>query len=77
MAKQAGHRLPLGDPHAGPFTAGSEDTTLWSSLRKNKNIEIWVNLKTDRNVFREINYISWWTELKIQQQSVHDLLRFS
>lgn len=25
----------IGDPHAGPFTAGSEDTALWSSLGGN------------------------------------------
>lgn len=36
MAEQAGHWLPLGDPHAGPFTAGSEDPTLWPSLGTNK-----------------------------------------
>lgn len=30
------HWLPSGQPHAGPFTAGSADTTLWSSLRKRR-----------------------------------------
>lgn len=38
MAEQAGHWLALGDPHAGPFTAGSGKIALWSSLRR--NIEI-------------------------------------
>lgn len=32
MAEQAGHWLTLGNPHAGPFTVGSEDTALWSNL---------------------------------------------
>lgn len=35
MAEQAGHWLALGNPHAGPFTVGSEDTALWSSLGRN------------------------------------------
>lgn len=30
------HWLPSGQSHAGPFTAGSADTTLWSSLRKSR-----------------------------------------
>lgn len=32
MVELAGPRLPTGEPQAGPFTAGSDDTTLWSSL---------------------------------------------
>lgn len=34
MAEQAGLWLTSCDPHAGLFTAGSEDTELWSSLEK-------------------------------------------
>lgn len=32
MAEQAGHWQALGDPHAGPFTAGSKDTELLSGF---------------------------------------------
>lgn len=41
----------IGDPHAGPLTAGSEDTALWSSLGENTKLEIRVNSKKETKHF--------------------------
>lgn len=46
MAEQAGHWLALGEAHAGPFTAGSEDTALWSCLTSDAKKEVRVQTET-------------------------------
>ena len=48
----------IGDPHAGPFTAGSGDTALWSSLGGNAKRGIWIHLKTE--VEKKKKHVYFW-----------------
>lgn len=45
----------IGDPHAGPLTAGSEDTAIWSSLGENTKLEVRGNLKKEtKHVYSKV-----------------------